>query len=301
MKRCSWMTCGAVAAALLTALAVGLSPAADDAPAPEVRIGIVKTLFRDVPEVLVPLGLRPMKALMEGQTGYSGDLIPSGEADELARQIKADELQFGVFHGVEFAWVHQAYPTLKPLVIAVNGRPYLRAHLVVRSDSKIAGAANLEGKVVALPRMSREHCRLFFERRCCPADADPAKYFARVATPSTPESALDDVVDDEAQGAVVDEKAFEDYQKNKPGRAAKLRSLEQSENFPCAVLAYQAGGVLSDKMLDAFRDGLIAAKENPKVQTLLRVNRLTGFEAVPAGYEKELSEISKAYPAAGAK
>jgi ABC-type phosphate/phosphonate transport system substrate-binding protein len=298
MKRFSWMISGAVVAALLTALAVAPSPAASGAT--EVRIGIVKTLFRDVPEVLIPIGLRPMKALMEGQTGYGGDLVPCGEADALARQIKADEVQFGVFHGVEFAWVHETYPTLKPLVIAVNGPPFLRAHLVVRSDSKIAAPANLEGKVVALPRMSREHCRLYFERRCCPADQDPAKYFGRVTTPSTPESALDDVVDDEAQGAVVDEKAYEDYQKNKPGRAVKLKSLAQSESFPCAVLAYQ-DGALSDKMLASFHDGLIAAKENAKVQTLLRMNRLTGFEAVPAGYEKELSEISKAYPAAGAK
>ena len=111
----------------------------DDVPS-AVRIGLVKTLFRDVPEVLIPIGLRPMKELMDGQTGVNGDLIPSGDADSLARQLKADEVQFGVFHGVEFAWVHQKYPTLKPLVIAVNGHPFLRAHLVVRADSKIGAA-----------------------------------------------------------------------------------------------------------------------------------------------------------------
>ena len=94
-----------------------------------VRIGLVKTLFRDVPEPLIPIGLRPMKELMLGQTGVSGDLIPSGDADSLARQLKADEVQFGVFHGVEFAWVHQNYPTLKPLVIAVNEHPFLRAYV----------------------------------------------------------------------------------------------------------------------------------------------------------------------------
>lgn len=300
MTRWTWMKSGAAAAALLTALCAGLTPAADEA-APEVRIGIVKTLFRDVPEFLIPLGLGRMKALMEGQTGVTGDLIPSGEADALAKQIKDDDVQFGVFHGVEFAWVHEKYPTLKPLVIAVNGRPFLRAHLVVRIDGKIATPANLEGKIVALPRMSREHCRLFMLRRCCPSGADPEKYFSHIIAPFNPEDALDAVVDGDAQATVVDEKAFEDYQKNKPGRANKLKTLQQSESFPCAVLAYQPGGVLSEKMIDSFRDGLIAARDNPKAQMLLRSNHLTGFEAVPASYEKELSDITKAYPAPAAK
>ena len=214
----------------------------------------------------------------------------------LARQLKDDEVQLGVFHGVEFAWVHQKYPTLKPLVIAVNGPAYLRTHLVVRADSKIASAANLKGKVVELPRMSSEHVRLFLERRCCPPGEKQEKYFAKVITTSNPIDALDDVVDDDAQAVVVDEAAYEAYQKNKPGRAAKLKTVQQSEPFPCAVIAYQPG-VLSESVLNAFRDGLIAAKDNPKAQQLLKANRVTGFEAIPTDYEKSLEEIAKAYPA----
>ncbi len=125
MTSLTWLKGGAVAAAGLV-LAVGMVPA-ETADAPPVRIGLVKTLFRDVPESLIEWGLRPMKALMEGQTGLSGDLIPSGDADRLACQLKDNDLQLGVFHGVEFAWVQQRYPTLKPLIIAVNEHPYLRA------------------------------------------------------------------------------------------------------------------------------------------------------------------------------
>ncbi len=217
MTSSTWLKGGAVAAAGLV-LAVGMVPA-QAADAPPVRIGLVKTLFRDVPESLIEWGLRPMKALMEGQTGLSGDLIPSGDADHLACQLKDNDLQFGVFHGVEFAWVQQHYPTLKPLIIAVNEHPYLRALLVVRIDGKIAAPANLKGKVVALPRMSREHCLLFLERRCCPAGAVPETYFAQVSKSADVDDALDDVVDDNVQAAVVDEVAFDAYRKNKPGRA----------------------------------------------------------------------------------
>jgi ABC-type phosphate/phosphonate transport system substrate-binding protein len=298
MNRCMWRKCTAAiaAAGLLTLIALNLTPAAAGRSEPaSVRIGLVKTLFRDVPALLIPIGLRPMKALMESQTGVGGDLMPSGDYDKLARQLKDDEVQLGVFHGVEFAWAHEKYPTLKPLVIIVNGPAYLRAHLVVRADSKIASGANLKGKIVELPRMSSEHCRQFLEHRCCPTGELPEKFFAQVIGSSNAADALDDVVDDDAQGVVVDEVVYEAYQKSKPGRAAKLKTVQQSEAFPCAVMAYQPG-VLSDRILDAFRDGLIAAKENPKAQTLLKANRVTGFEAVPSGYEKSLRDIAKAYP-----
>ena len=124
MSRRTWVFCGA--AFLVTALFAGPAAAGDDDAPSAVRIGLVKTLFRGVPDALIPIGLRPLKELMLGQTGVNGDLIPSGDADSLARQLKANEVQFAVFHGVEFAWVHQNYPTLKPLLIAVNGHPFLR-------------------------------------------------------------------------------------------------------------------------------------------------------------------------------
>ena len=304
MRLRNWINSGAAvtAAGLYAALTFAPAPGAEAAGPHPIRIGLVKSLFRDVPEILIPVGLRPMKELMESQTGVSGDLVPSGDAEHLARQIKDEELQFGVFHGVEFAWIHQEYPTLKPLVIAVSGRPILHALLVVRADSSCAAPANLQGKVVALPRMSREHCLLFLERRCCPPGEKPETFFGQVSTPFCVEEALDNVVDDDAQAAVVDESAFEAYQKNKPGRAAKLKTLLQSEPFPCAVLAYQPGAPgVTQSVLQSFRDGLIGAKENPKAQPLLKANRITGFEAVPADYEQELADILKAYPPSAAK
>ncbi len=290
------------AAGLCVAVLLPAVPAAEGAELPEVRIGLVKTLFRDVPEILIPIGLRPMKELMVSQTGVNGDLIPSGDPEQLARQIKDDELQFGVFHGVEFAWVRQHYPMLKPLVIAVNGRPYLHAELIVRADRKIAAPGDLKGKAVALPRMSHEHCRLFLERRCCPPGQKPESYFGQFSTLCNVEDALDDIVDDNIQAAVVDEAAFEAYQKNKPGRAARLKVLQQSEPFPCAVFAYRPGAPgVTDQVLESFRDGLIGAKDSPKAQSLLRANHITGFEAVPTDYDQELIDINKAYPPSSPK
>jgi ABC-type phosphate/phosphonate transport system substrate-binding protein len=292
----TWIFGGAAGLAACVAISFGAGPA--PAPTP-VRIGLVETLFRDVPQLLIPIGLRPMKELMVGQTGVNGDLIPCGNADSLARQLKSNEVQLALFHGPEFAWIHQNYPTLKPLVIIVNERPFLRAQLIVRADSKAAGAADLKGKAIDLAR-SQEHCRLFLERRLCPAGTEPGAYFSSVEVQWSAEDALDDVLNENVQAAVVDEVSLEAYRKSKPGCAAKLKMLQQSEVFPCAVIAYQPGD-LGAATLDAFRDGLIAAKDSPKAKSLLRSNRITGFEAVPSDYEKMLQDSAKAYPPPAAK
>ena len=76
-------------AALTAVLAVLVHPsqtqAEEPASASSIRIGLVNTLFRDTPESLVQLMTRPLKSLMESQTGMTGTLVPGGEARNLGR------------------------------------------------------------------------------------------------------------------------------------------------------------------------------------------------------------------------
>src|SRR5262249_11857952 len=151
-----------------------------------------------------------------------------GSVEDLAGRLKDDKVELGIFHGVEFAWARQKEPSLKALLVAVNQRRDARAELVVRKDAGYSGPEDLKGQAVALPRFSHEHCRLFLRRRCAPPDATPEKYFSQVTAPVTDEDALDDVVDGAVQAAVVDAVFLEAYQKDKPGRAAKLKTLLES-------------------------------------------------------------------------
>jgi ABC-type phosphate/phosphonate transport system substrate-binding protein len=290
------LTGTAAAAVLLGGLAaLQPAPAGEDSHGLTVRIGLVNSLFRDMPEPIMQIAMRPFKTILEAQTGVAGQIVAGGDAEALADQLKDDKVQLAVFHGVEFAWARQKQPTLKPLIIAVNQHHDLHALLVVRKDGKAAGCDDLKDRAVALPRLSREHCILFLERRCTPEGSTPGKNFSKVTTPGTAEEALDNVVDDEVQAAVIDAVDLEAYQKNKPGRAARLKTLLKSESFPCAVIAYNPG-VLSDSMLQRFREGMIDAKSNEKGQALLKLCRITGFEDVPSDYEEMLTDISKAYP-----
>jgi ABC transporter, phosphonate, periplasmic substrate-binding protein len=116
-----------------------------------------------------------------------------------------------------------------------------------------------------------------------------------VTAPGDVEDALDAVVDQQVAGAIVDAAALEGYSKLKPGRSAKLRTLQQSEAFPCAVVAYLPG-VLSDSLLERFRDGMIGARDTARGRQLLELCRITRFEAVPPEYDQMLTDIAKAYP-----
>jgi ABC-type phosphate/phosphonate transport system substrate-binding protein len=260
-----------------------------------VRIGLIGSLFRDTPESVVQIMMRPFRSLLETQTGMCGDLIAAGDADNLAHKLKDDEVQFGVFHGIEFAWARQKFPRLRALVVAINRHPFLRAEVVVKKDGKVASLADLKGRVVALDRRAREHCRLYLERKCVPAGTTVQKHFSRLAMPLDAENALDDLQDGGVEAAVVDATDFEAYKESHPVRAARLRRLDQSEHFPCAVVAYYPGGVAGD-LLDRFRSGMIAARETTRGKQLLSLCRITAFEEPPAGFEESLQTIVKAYP-----
>ncbi len=261
----------------------------------KVRIGMIGTLFRDIPEATVLALMHPFGALMQSQTGVNGELVPAGDVGNLGQQLADDKLQLGVFHGIEFAWARQKHPDLRPLVIAINQDRHLRAHLVVGADDPAASLKDLQGKTLALPRQTREHCYLFIERRCPQCKKESPGFFSKITFPANLDEALDDVVDGVVQVTVVDGVSLDCYKRRKPGRYAKLKIVETSEVFPAAVVAYRAGG-LDDAVLKRFREGMMNANRTILGRQMLNLFKLTGFEPVPPDYEQTLVDIVKAYP-----
>jgi len=268
---------------------------AEENDAHSVRIGLVSSLFRDTSEPLMQVIMRPFKSLLETQTGMRGRLVSGGDPEHLGQRLKEGEVHFGIFHGVEFAWARAKFPRLKPLIIAVNKQPFLRAHLIVRSDSKIKSVEDLKGRVIGLPNLSREHCWLFLERRCTPTDQTPDQFFSRISRPRDACYAIDDVIDGTLQAAVIDDADLSAYRKQYPEFSDKVKSLISSEPFPCAVIAYYPG-TLNENLLEQFRTGMLAAKDSQPGRQMMRLCRITSFEEVPDDFDKTLEDIAKAYP-----
>src|SRR5207245_174434 len=56
-----------------------------------VRIGMISSLFNDIPEAAVVAMMQPFSALMEAQTGVSGQLVACGDASNLGQQLMDDK------------------------------------------------------------------------------------------------------------------------------------------------------------------------------------------------------------------
>jgi ABC-type phosphate/phosphonate transport system substrate-binding protein len=284
----------AVAAAL--GIFVSPLPAEEATRQPDpVKIGMVSSLFKEIPKSILPVVMQPFATLMQQQTGLAGQILPAGEYTTLGQELAKDKFQLGVFHGVEFAWAKLKHPDLQPLMIAINQDRHLRAYLVVRADMDGNCLDDLEGQILAIPRGTREHCLLFLDKYCRKCGHEPKDFFAQITTPPNPEDALDKVFDDEVQATVVDGPALGSYKRRKPGRFEQLQTLLISEKFPAGVVAYHSG-TLDVETLRRFREGMMNANKCPLGRQLMTLWKLTAFEPVPADYEQTLAEIVVAYP-----
>jgi ABC-type phosphate/phosphonate transport system substrate-binding protein len=260
-----------------------------------VRIGMVDSLFREVPKPMLAIVMQPFATLMQQQTGLSGQIVADGEYTNLSQDLVNDKVQLGVFHGIEFAWARLRHPELRPLMIAVTQQHHLRAYLIVRSDFEGENLADLHGKEIALSRGTREHCHLFLTKYCKKEGHEPKHFFAKITTPPNPEEALDKVYEDEIQATVVDNIALESYKRRKPGRFEQLQPILISEIFPAGVVAYHPGAI-DPETLRRFREGMSTANQSPLGRQLMTLWKLTAFEPIPGDYEKTLTDIVKAYP-----
>jgi ABC-type phosphate/phosphonate transport system substrate-binding protein len=295
-KRSVGLAAALVAIGITVTLAPGLSAEEPKAKRPTVKIALVSSLFRDIPQALITASMGPFKILMEAQTGLRGDLIQGGDAIALGGQLKSDKVQLGVFQGFEFAWAQKKFPDLKPLMIAVNQRSHLYVYVVVSKNSTATSLADLKGKSLALPARTKGHCYLYMERTLKTPSQDFAKFFGAVTRPATTEEALDDVVDGVVEATVVDEVGLECYARRKPARAARLRNLEKSCVFPAAVVAYHAGSV-DDATLKKFQTGMQNANKSAFGRQLLTLWQITGFDNIPEDFQQNLLDIGRAYPA----
>ncbi len=294
--QCIWCgrpRCGVPLMGLILAVAAVGPAAAQERP--QVKIGLPANLFRDIPRITVDALMPTFARLMESQTGLRGETVLLAGSDEVGTQLANNKVQLAVFHGFEFAWAQNKHKDLKPLVVAVSQSPKLTAQVIVAKDSSVQKLEDLQGQKVAIPRGTREHARLFLSRRTRSLGHRQDKFFGSITTPFTVAAALEDVASGRVQATVVDGDAWTNYQWVNPGRAAKLRTLLQSEQFPTGVIAYKEG-VLPPADLKRFKDGLTSAHQNAGGLQLMMLWKMSRFEDIPADYQQHLADIVRAYP-----
>jgi ABC-type phosphate/phosphonate transport system substrate-binding protein len=280
-----------IASLLLVGLAQSVPVGAEEKKV--VRIGIPRSIFRDVPPALIAFANQPFKDLVKTQTGFDGDVVNDPEAMNIARDLDAKKLQLGVLLGHEYAWAKQKYPELEALVVAVPKPKEVQAFILVRHDMKAGNLGEMKGTKLVLATGTRDHAKLFLEKR--QTDEMAAGGFCSTQKTATVHDAIFKVIEGEADATVADHASWLYFKKLYPGQAENVRVLLTSEVFPATVIAYRKGALTDDEVTKC-REGMLTAHKNPKGGRLMTTIKMEKFDVMPANYDESLKAILKSYP-----
>ncbi len=271
---------------------VGAQPTNEGKP---LQIGMARSFVAEQPKSFVDIATEDFKELLKKTTGFDGRLVSKFAAAEVAEKLNAGQLDFGILHAHEFAWVQKDYPQLQPLLIAADKYHVERAYLMVPKNSPVKTLAELRGKKLDMPAGTKEHCRLFL-RKYCKEEKGIAAFFGSVEKSASPKEALDNVARAKVDATVIDTASLE-FQKDIRGPfiAQNLRVLLQSEEFPPAVVVYKPG-VLAQAIVNQFRDGLCKAHKLADGRDLMKTWNIDTFQLIPKDYPKSLADVMKSYP-----
>jgi ABC-type phosphate/phosphonate transport system substrate-binding protein len=237
------------------------------------------------------------KKVLKQTTGLSGELTTKLGPFEIADKLDKRQLDFGIFHAHEFAWVQKKHADLEPLLVAINKKHGERAYVIVHKNSPAKSIGDLKGKKLDTPIGTNELCRAFVARLTRDsAKLEPAKFFGAIEKSSGAAKALDQVAFEKVDAAVIDVFALEFYKEVKgPTFKNYLRVLAESEDFPPSVIVRRKDAP-DEKTLQQFRDGLLKAHQVEDGREMMKEWNLDAFEAVPKDYNQRLAAITKLYP-----
>lgn len=270
--------------------------AAADPPANGLKVGLLKSMVRDTGPAKMEVLTANFRAVMRERTGLDGDLVTLDNPDAMRHALADGTAQLGAFHGFEFAQQRELAKDLEPVMVTVMGPGARQFVLVVAKSNSAKNVTDLRGAVLAAaPDAAPPESRAFLQKLCKVANGSSGECLSKTYQSKSAEDALDDVVDGQAQATVASRATWTLFERRKPGRAAKLRVLAESEPFPPAVVACLKGRLDADT-LKRFRTGMAAAHESSRGARLMGQIKVDRFSPVPADFAARMATILKAYP-----
>jgi len=105
---------------------------------------MAKTFLDDQPKSFVEIATDDFKNVLK-KNHRSGWRTRSEHNGLRGRErLKGKQLDFGIFHAHEFAWVQMKHPDLQPLLIAADKKHIERAYLIVHKNSPAKTIADLK-------------------------------------------------------------------------------------------------------------------------------------------------------------
>ncbi len=281
---------------------VGPLASAQESADKPILLGMAKSFFNDLPDVFIKISTDPFAPVVKKTMALDARLSPGDNAAEMAQKLDNGQLQIGVFHGFEYAWAKQQYPDLQTILVVVNKHRDVRTFILVHQDNPAKNLAELRGKTLALALGTKEHCRMYLDRKCADNNQpNAAAFFGKIERSKSCEDALDQICRKNVDAAVIDTIWLEHYKDIKlPYFNRHMRILDQSEAFPSAVIACKKGA-LSAATLARFRDGLANIHNDRDGLDMMKMLNIHAFEAPPADFGQTIADFLKAYPAPATK
>ncbi len=168
------------------------------------------------------------------------DLFEFGKSLNDGKNAKGEPVHLGAVWGIEYGWLREKYPELKPLVICYHGSIGFSMHVMAREKDGKAIAKNLrdlKGKRLVVSKKGSLMNQIFLEtevRKVLKPDETVVKFFSSVNACNSLQDAIEQVRDDHADCLVVD---IASYHKLMAGKGnVGLAKVTTSSAFPLQVI-----------------------------------------------------------------
>jgi len=211
-------------------------------------------------------------------------------ASVLASKLQKQEIHLAILTGIEYGWIHASFPELLPLVTAYTTDIRLKACIVVPAESKVKNLKDLKGQSLVLPKRLQHYPLLYLQKELLDEGCEPKNYFDHIVASSDTDEGIETVVEKGAAAVLVDVESWKGYQERKPGRAKKLKVIDESESFPTAAVLYHPT-VWGAEELKTLNTVLCSAHTRPFTRQLLNFWRMSKFVPYSADYQKVVKGI----------
>lgn len=262
-------------------------------PLPELKIGLIKSLLTASNSSIAMAA--PLGATLGAQMGCRLEFVQCEDQQDMARKLQKGDIQLGVIHGLEYCWLKKDAPDIEPLALALGHDIKLKAKLLVRADDKCTSIRDLKDKTLLRPTKSLNHNSLYLTKVVSEVCPECDKFFGSVKVVGSVDATADALIDGQGQVMVIDAASWVTYEQQKPGRAKKLRVLDESGYFPTAAVLHKPGSLTPD-VLNQIKTGFLTIHQKPLGQQMLVFWRLTRFVPVNEEYQEVCKQALKDYP-----
>ncbi len=307
MSRCR-RAAGPLAAALALAVLAPAACAQKKADRPVFKFRIYWSLTAGLSESNVRGVSQPMLDLIDRRVGqpFECDVCKGSTPEDLfafGKKLNDGEYHIAAVMGIEYGWLAQKYPNLKPLAVIFAGdrTATARTQLYVKRGREAQGLAALKGGKLATYKGMPFMDELFLREMLVEEKQEPKGFFLREKVPhETVREAVTAVIEGQSDCVVLNDTTYYRLQAARPGMAKALRALKHGDPYPMPVLVGSPAVVdrlrREPGLWRDIRQELLTIHTTPEGEECVRFWRFTSFVAPDEAYEKHVKATAEKFP-----